>query len=90
MILRVTLPDGPLKMTLQSVLVDLRCLVREFISQLIHQALHEVTLAHQKVLSDAGTVPSEFILLEKDLEQLLVRDLIGMINPLSQTLRCFT
>lgn len=63
-------------------LVDLRGVVREFISQNIHQALHKITLSHQQILPYTAAVTLELVLLNKYLQQLLVRNYIGMIDPL--------
>ena len=71
-------------------LVYLRSAVAQFLSEQVHQILHEVALSHEQVLANAAAVAFELVLGEQDLEQLLVRHQVRVIHPVLQVLECLT
>lgn len=63
-------------------LVDIRCLLGQLVSDQVDQVLHEVSLGHKEVLADVGAVLLQLVLGEEDVEELLVGLLVGRLNPL--------
>ncbi len=68
MVLRVTLSDCLIEEALQCVFVDLGCRIRKLIWQKIHEALHEVSLSHKQIFSDAIAVSLKFIFVDQYVE----------------------
>ena len=62
MVLGIALTDGYLHLTLQGMLVDLGGRVGKFNGEVVHKALHEVTLTHEKILPETATMAFEFVL----------------------------
>jgi len=65
-------------------LVDLACLLLQFIGQEVDQVLHQVTLSHQEVLPDVDAVSFELKFLEEDVQELSVGLDVGLFDPLLQ------
>ena len=63
-------------------LIDIRCLLGQLVSDQVDQVLHEVSLGHKEVLADVGAVLLQLVLGEEDVEELLVGLLVGRLNPL--------
>ena len=63
-------------------LIDIRCLLGQLVSDQVDQVLHEVSLGHKEVLTDVSAVLLQLVLGEEDVEELLVGLLVGRLNPL--------
>ena len=65
-------------------LVDIRRTLSQLIGEKVDQVLHEITLGHEQILADMRAVTLQLVLGEEDMQELLVRFLMGGLNPLLQ------
>ena len=67
-----------------SVFVDVRRTFSELIGEKVDKVLHEVTLGHEKVLTDVRAVPLQLVFSEENVQKLLVCLLVRSLHPLLQ------